>query len=225
MLQLERTATEFEGKIAAVNASSATASQAVEEYNRQIIQLKTARTAEVTGELNEVQVKLLELAPRLQNVRAALQRMEIRSPYAGELVGLAVFSVGAVIRPGDRILDVVPDRRQLIVEARIGVGDISDVHPGMSAEVDFMSYKQRDVPPLQGTVRHVSADRLTEERTGQAHYLAAIAVSPNELAAWPQIRLQPGMSATVLIPTQERTALEYLVGPLLATLNRSFRQR
>jgi membrane fusion protein, epimerase transport system len=225
LLQLERTATGLEGQIATTLASIASAKHAMEEYTREIAQLRKARRAEVTRDLSDTQAKLLDISPRLRNAHMVLGRMEIRSPYAGEVVDLAVFSVGGVIGRGEKILDVVPDQTALVVEAKIGVEDISDLRPGMVAEVHFTSYKQRTIPLIHGTVAQVSADRLTDERTGAAYYLATVAVNEEELAASTEIKLYPGMPATVMITTEERTALDYLVGPLVASFDRAFRQR
>jgi HlyD family type I secretion membrane fusion protein len=225
LLQLERTATGLEGQIASTVASIATAGRTMTEYDRQITQIQKARMAEVTGSLTEVQSKLLDLVPHLHNAEAILGRMEIRSPYAGAVVDLNVHSVGAVIGRGERILDIVPIQPSLVVEARIGVEDISDLQPGMGAEVHFTSYKQRLIPVIHGTVSQVSADRLTDERTGHAYYLAEVEVDQVELAANAAIKLYPGMPATVMVTTRERTAIDYLLGPLTESFDRSFRQR
>jgi epimerase transport system membrane fusion protein len=225
LLQLERSATGLEGEIATTLASIASARQQIEEYTRQIAQLLKARMSEGTRDLSDTRAKLLDVAPRLHNARIALGRMEVRSPYAGKVVDLSVFSVGGVIGPGEKILDVVPERAELVVEAKIAVQDISELRPGMAAEVHFTSYKQRTVPLIRGTVAQVSADRLTDERTGLAYYLADVSVDQAELAASPEIRLYPGMPATVMVTTEERTALDYLLGPLVASLDQSFRQR
>ena len=81
----------------------------------------------------------------------------MRAPYAGTVVGLAVHSVGGVIGRGERILDIVPDASPMVVEGRVAVGDIADVHPGMTAEVHLTAYKQRVAPMINGTVSEVSA--------------------------------------------------------------------
>jgi len=160
------------------------------------------------------------------NIPAALlDRMEVRSPYSGQVVGLSVFGTGAVIARGEKILDVVPDGTPLVVQAQIAVQDIADLKPGMPAEVHFTAYKQRVAPLLHGTVAQVSADRLTDSRTGAPYYVATVDVDQNELAASPDIKLYPGMPATVMITTAKRTAFDYLVGPLTASFDRSFRQK
>jgi len=225
MLQLERSATGLEGQIATTAGQIATNKKAVEEIDAQIRQLKSDRNAEVTEKLSEAQAKLADLVPRMTNATATLGRMEIRAPYAGEVVDLAVFAVGAVIGPGERLLDIVPEDTLLVVEAKIRVEDIADIAPGMKGEVHFTSYKQRVTPLIHGSVRSVSADRLTDERTQIPYYVAEIDVDAAELAANPEIQLYPGMPATVSITTKERTALDYLIGPLTASLERSFREK
>ncbi|MGD9479340.1 HlyD family type I secretion periplasmic adaptor subunit [Shinella sp. G-2] len=223
--QLERTVSGLEGQIAASQAAKAAALQSVAEYTQQIAQIQKNRSAEIAKELSETQSKLLDVLPRLHNAKVSLGRTEIRSPYAGQVVGLNVFSIGGVIGRGEKILDVVPDQTALIVEARVRVEDISDLHPGMPAEVHFTSYKQRTTPAIHGSVTQISADRLTEERTGQSYYAVSVAMAKGDMEANPEIKLYPGMPARVMITTRQRTALDYLLGPLTQSFDQAFREK
>lgn len=225
ILQLERTAYGLEGQIADANANIAKARQAIAEQEQQIAQLDNDRMTDITKDLRDTQAKLLEVIPKALNAKAVLGRMEIRAPYTGRVVGLTVFSVGAVIQRGDKILDIVPDEDSLTIEAQVGVDDISDVHPDTRAEVHLTAYKQRIVPIIHGDVVQVSADRLTDPKTNAPFYTAYVRIDRDELAAMPNIRLYPGMPATVMIPTVQRTAFEYIVGPLVMSFNQSFRQK
>jgi HlyD family type I secretion membrane fusion protein len=225
MLQLERTEAGIRGQLADTDAEISRNREAIGEYQDQISLLGKDRAAAIAAELRDTQAKLLEVIPRLENAKISLGRTVVRAPYSGTVVGLNIFSVGGVIGRGERILDIVPERSSLVVEARIGVEDIADVHPGMSAEVHFTSYKQRTIPLISGTVTEISADRLTDERSGMAFYTVLVTVDAVELAKSPQIKLYPGMPATVMITTEQRTALDYLIGPLAASFDRSFRER
>ena len=224
-LQLERSAAGLEGQAADTLAGVAKLRQAIAEQVQQTAQLDNDRMADITKDLRDTQAKLLEVIPRLMNAQAVLGRMDIRSPYTGRVVALNVFSVGGVIGRGDKILDVVPEQDGLIVEAQVSVDDISDVHPDTRAEVHLTAYKQRIVPIVHGDVLQVSADRLTDNRTGNAYYTALVRVDEQELAALPNIKLYPGMPAQVMIPTTERTAFQYIVGPLVMSFNQAFRQK
>jgi HlyD family type I secretion membrane fusion protein len=225
ILQLDRAAASLEGEIASTAAAIASGREALGELSEQITQLQKEQSMKVTAALHDVQSRLLDVEPRLRNADNALERNAIRSPYSGKIVDQSFFSVNGVIQPGERILDIVPHATSLVVEARVRVEDISEVRPGMPAEIHFTSYKQRITPTINGTVVEVSADRLTDERQGFAYYNAMVAVDTGELAASPEIQLYPGMPATVMITTQERTALDYLLGPLTASFNGAFRQR
>lgn len=225
ILQLERTAYGLEGQIADANANIAKARQAIAEQEQQIAQLDNDRMTDVSKDLRDTQAKLLEVIPKALNAKAVLGRMEIRAPYTGRVVGLTVFSVGGVIQRGDKILDIVPDQDSLTIEAQVGVDDISDVHPDTRAEVHLTAYKQRIVPIIHGDVIQVSADRLTDPKTNAPYYTAFVRIDRGELAAMPNIRLYPGMPATVMIPTVQRTAFEYIVGPLVMSFDQSFRQK
>ena len=225
ILQLERTAYGLEGQIADTDANIAKARQAISEQEQQTAQLDNDRMTEVTKDLRDTQARLLEVIPKALSAKAVLSRMEIRAPYSGRVVGLNVFSVGGVIQRGDRILDIVPDEDSLTIEAQVAVEDISDVHPNTRAEVHLTAYKQRIVPIIHGDVIQVSADRLTDPKTNNPYYTAFVRVDQGELAAMTNIRLYPGMPATVMIPTVQRTAFEYIVGPLVMSFNHSFRQK
>ncbi|MGL3107962.1 HlyD family type I secretion periplasmic adaptor subunit [Bradyrhizobium sp. BR 1432] len=225
ILQLERTAYGLEGQIADTKASIAKARQAIAEQEQQIAQLDNDRMTDVTKDLRDTQARLLEVIPKALSAKSVLGRMEIRAPYTGRVVGLSVFAVGGVIQRGDRILDIVPAEDALTIEAQIAVEDIGDVHPDMRAEVHLTAYKQRIVPIIHGDVIQVSADRLTDPKTNASYYTAFVRINQAELTGMPNIRLYPGMPATVMIPTIQRTAFEYIVGPLAMSFNQSFRQK
>jgi HlyD family type I secretion membrane fusion protein len=225
LLQLQRTAYGLDGQIADAQANIAKFKQAIGEQQLQIAQLQNERMAEVTKDLREVQSKLAEVLPKRTNAEATLARMVIRSPYAGRVVGLSVFSIGGVIQRGEKILDIVPEDDDLTVEVQVAVEDISEVHPDMRAEMHLTAYKQRIVPTIHGQVLHVSADRLTDPKTSNAYFVAQIRPDLGELADLPDVHLYPGMPASVMIPTKSRTALDYIVGPLVESFHHAFRQR
>jgi len=225
VLELDRTALGLRGQIGQADSDIARAGRAIEENNQQIAQLTKDRAAEVSNLLRETSSKLLDVLPQRENARAALARSRVVAPYSGTVVGLNVFSVGGVVQRGGRILDIVPDDTPLIVEAQLRVEDVAEVRPGAAAEVRFTAYEQRLLPIIHGTVTQISADRLTDDRTGAAYYTASVTVERDELAKSPEIKPYAGMPATVMFPTGARSALDYLVSPLVESFDRSFRQR
>ncbi len=225
VLELERTASGLRGQLGDLTGAIAKVRQAIGEMEMQIIQARNVWATEVAKDLHEATAKLADVTPRLQAARDVLDRTNIRSPYAGNVVDLSVFSVGGVIQRGDKVMDIVPNQSGLVTEANINVDDIHDVHKGMHAELHFTAYKQRVIPVLHGDVIDVSADRLTDKRTGMPYYTALVRIDDKELAASNEVQLYPGMAVTVMIPTKERTALDYLIGPVVASFDQAFRQK
>jgi len=224
LLQLDRAISSLKADIADSQTAITSAEENIAGIRQQIAQLSNDRRAEISSDLADVQSKILDLGPSLSNARGALERTTIRSPYEGKIVALQVFSTGAVVPPGGTILDIVPDQNALVVQARIRVEDISDLSIGAAAEVHLTTYKRLYVPTLKGKVATISADRLTDERTGAVYYMAQVVVDPEELAKQTEITLYPGMAAQVMVTTEKRTALEYLVGPLFSSFDGAFRQ-
>jgi membrane fusion protein, epimerase transport system len=228
VLELERTAAAITGQAGEIAGNIAKARQAIGEVELQMVQAQNDRMTDIAKDLRDTQDKLLDLPPKLQAAGDVLNRTELRTPYSGYVVGLSVFSVGGVIGKGEKVMDIVPTRNELTVEANVNVDDAHEVRPGMRAEVQFLAYKQRVVPQIHGEVTQVSADRLTDAKTGVPYYTALVRVEESELAEAKtknNVDLQPGMSATVMIPTRERTALDYLIGPVVASFDHAFRQK
>ena len=161
----------------------------------------------------------------MQTSTDVLARTVIRSPQAGKITGLKFHTRGGVINPGAPIMDVVPQDDQLIVEARVKVQDIDLVHKGLAAKVMLSAYKSRFVPRLAGKVIQVSADRFTDERSGEAYYLARVSIDDGTLAKLSKhVELYPGMPAEVFITTGESTLLQYLASPIIDSFRRSFKE-
>lgn len=225
ILELDRSASDLQGLIDQTLGEIAGNRQNKAELESQIAQLTNDRRAKLSAMLIDTQSKLADLVPTMFASQAAVDRAVVRSPYDGQVMNLSVFSTGAIVAPGQTILDIVPTRNSLVVQAQVRVEDISSLRSDMMAEVRFTSYKQRSIPIIHGRVTRISADRITDSKTGFPYYVADVVVDPAELAAAPQIALYPGMPASVMIVTEERTALDYILSPLLASVHSSFRQK
>jgi HlyD family secretion protein/epimerase transport system membrane fusion protein len=126
---------------------------------------------------------------------------------------MRAFAPGQVVSPGGALLDIVPSRDELVIEARVQPLDIDVVHRGLKANVRFVAFKQRITPTLDGEVTRVSADAFTDERSGQSFFTATVRVDEAELKRLPQVKLYSGMPTEVPIITGNRTLLDYLIQP------------
>lgn len=224
--EFERNLAEKEGERGELISSFAAAELEISETQLKILQLQKELQREVAKELSEVQAELFELRERLQSLQDTVLRTDIKAPDAGMVLGLQVHTLGAVIPPGGKILDIVPQNEKLIVEARVSPLDIDRISIGQIAEIRFSAFKSRTTPKVEGKLITVSADRLVDEesRDKEPYYLARVEITSQGLEdlARSELKLLPGMPAEVLINTGERTLLQYLMDPLSDTVARSF---
>jgi HlyD family secretion protein len=225
LLALQRARSDIDGERAERRARIARARQAIGETELQIIAQGTAMINAANEELTRTQAELAETEQRLAASRDVLARTLIRAPSAGTVVELRFRTPGGVIRPGEPVLDIVPDDQELLVDARLSPMDIDVVAQGLPAQVILPAFKQRHMPRMEGRVRQISADAIVDPQTGERYFQARIEVDSKQLAAFdPPIKLAAGMPAEVYIITGEHTVLDYLLQPLFDSLRRAFRE-
>lgn len=211
---MERSLTATTGEISSLTAEVASSEMQIGETRLQILQIEKQFQEEVANKLSEVQAQLYDINQRYSATNDKVNRIQIKAPAAGRVMGMSVHNVGSVLSPGRPILDIVPQGEELVVEARVSPMDIDRVHIGLVAEVRFSAFKQALTPKTVGTVIGLSADRITDERTGQPYYSAKIELTPDSYVKLGNLELLPGMPADVLINTGERTVVEYLLQPI-----------
>ena len=144
---------------------------------------------------------------------------------SGKIVNLRIFTLGAVVKPGDPVMDLVPEHDRLIAEVNIQPYDIDVVYPGLHAEVRLPAFKQRLVPFLNGEVTVVAGDVTTEERTAQEYYRVRIAIDEDQLARLDNVVLRAGMPVEAHIKIGERTFFRYITQPIRDSFHRAFREQ
>ncbi len=209
------------GEIAQLNAEMATNQMLISETRLQILQVQKQFQEEVNGKLSEAQALLNDAAERLAANQDKLNRIVIKAPASGMVLGLTVHNENSVILPGHLILEIVPQDAELIIDAQVSPMDIDRVVVGLQAEVRFSAFKQSKTPKMNGKVIHLSADRITDEK-GNAYYQARVELTPESRQELGNLQLLPGMPAEVLINTGERTLFEYLAQPATNFFARSF---
>jgi HlyD family secretion protein len=190
-----------------------------------ILNLQNDSQKEVASDLRDMQKKIHELREQIEAAEYVLTRIEVKSPEAGVVTDLKFHTPGGVVQPGDRLMYLVSQADRLIITMQVKPEDINAVHPGLSASVRLMPYKQRRTPPMEGAVTYVSADKLVDKKTNQPYYAARIRLDAGMLAKMPEIELIPGMLAEAMIRTGERTVAFYALSPVLDSFHRAFHEK
>ena len=221
---LERAQVELDSDVAQLQSQTAEAKGKIAEIQLQILQLGQEARTDAGNQLNDVENRLAELRQRKLAADDQYRRVLIKAPQDGVVDKLSVHAPGAVIAPGAEILDIVPDKDRLEVEAKIRTADVDKVKPGQTAMLRFSAFNTRSTPEVKGQVEHVSADAHSEERTGASYYLVRVAIPASEVARLGDVKLEPGMPVESFIQTQRRSMLSYLVKPLGDQFRRAFRE-
>ncbi|RCK39691.1 hemolysin secretion protein D [Thalassospira profundimaris] len=221
---LRRERASLDGTHGELTASIAATRMQISETEMQMLQLDRDRQTEVLGELTDIDQQIAELMQKQIALRDQLRRIDIRAPYDGTVYQMSVHTVGGVIAAGDRIMGIVPDQDELVIEAHISPRDIEQVVLGQDAVLRFTAFNQRTTPELSGSVLFVAADLERDELTGDTYYIVRVRISAGEVARLDGRDLVPGMPVEVFLATGERTALSYLIKPLSDQFARAFRE-
>lgn len=223
-LAMERERTRLEGIIGRSVADTAKAENGISEARLQIAQLRQKFQEEVSAQLLETRQKINDLREKASVANDILSRQDILAPKSGTIQNLKVFTLGQVVRPGEPMMEIVPEDEKLVIHAQLPTTEIEHVHEGMTAEIRFPAFHSRRIPVILGSLDRVSKDRLVDEASKQPYFLGIVSLDKVQVPEEYRGKVIAGMPAEIIIPTGERTAFSYMVSPLTDSLRRSFRE-
>ena len=213
---------EIEANLGQVISDIAQARASIAETELQILQLTQEYRQKANTELEQIRAEISELQERRKVAADVLNRTEIRAPGSGTIQNLKVHTVGSVVRPGDVLMELVPQDEELIINARVSPIDKDNVAPGLLTEVRFTAFKTKLTPIMLGSVESVSGDVITPDNPNEPPYfLARVAVEENDIPEEIRDRITAGMPADVIITTGERTVANFIVSPLMDAVRKS----
>lgn len=221
--QIERTAVEMEGSIASLHASIAQVQARITEAREQLVQVRKTRRSDAGAQLVNVNSLLNQQQFRSVSAEDVQERAVVRALYSGYVDKLAFAATGDVIRPAETIMEIVPDKDQLLVEGAVSPEDINQVKIGQKARIRFTAFKLSSTPEFFGTVTFVAPERTTDPASNTSYYALRIQLDDKASVKGRQLKLKPGMPAELLLETGSRSMLSYLTKPLRDQLSRAFR--
>lgn len=219
---LKRQRAELEGDRGQKLAARAQVRGKSNEIDLQILQLDEDRRIEVSKELSEIELRIVEFEERRTALMDQLRRLDIVAPISGRVHQLAVHTVNGVINPGETLMQIVPSDAGLELEARLAPKDIDQVRVGQAVNIRFTAFNQRTTPEVSGQIKTVAPDLVIDKVTGTSFYPVRIQPHENGLARADHLSMYPGMPAEVFIQVSNRTVLSYLTKPLADQLQRTF---
>ena len=227
LLELERRNAELDALNSGLEGDHARASQNSSEITLKKLQRQQEYLKDVDTQLANIQRELAADGEKFRAASDELDRTLLRAPADGVVVGLAVQTPGSVIQPGARVMDIVPQDEQLMLEAHVPPHLIDRITPGQLTDIRFSGFSHTPQLVVEGRLASISADLLadsTPQGASERYYLARIEVTPNGMKTLGKRQLYPGMPATVVIKTGERTLLTYLLAPLYRRVAQSMKE-
>lgn len=226
LLQLEQSQAELRATIADLEANRARATQSIAEIRMRMTQRRQEYHTEAGAQLAEVRREVQAGAERLKAVGDEFTRVQIKAPVDGQVVGIAVSALGAVVTPGQKIMDIVPRGETLLLDAKVPPQVIDRVAVGDETDVRFSGFANSPQLVVKARLVSLSGDALTEQVGGNtiSYYLGRVEVTPEGFKELGNRVMQPGMPAEVLIRTGERSLLTYLLHPLTKRIAASMKE-
>ena len=223
-LELQRMVAEMNSSISDLQGNTVRGQRAIGELRQRGIARRQESRKEVETQLTDVAREAQTEAGRFRATQEDLGRVEIRSPAAGQVIGLAFQTVGGVIGPGQKLMDIVPVGQALLLEARVLPHLIDRVHVDLPVDVRFNSFAHSPQLVVDGKVVSVSTDLLTDPKTGATYYLARVGVTAEGYKKLGKRQMQSGMPVEVIFLTGERSMLTYLLSPLTKRMAASMKE-
>jgi protease secretion system membrane fusion protein len=224
--ELERGVSEIKSSIAENKANQIRAKQAILEIEQRQMSLRADFMKEVEQGLTQIRPDIQSQAEKYKAATQELERTEIKSPVAGQVVGLSVQTVGSVVQAGQRMMEIVPSEEKLVLETKIAPHLIDRVKMGDQVDVRFSSFSDSPQLVVPGVLKTLSSDALTDNtQNAMPYYLARVHVTEEGLKLLGSKKMQPGMPVEIVIKTGSRTLLKYLVSPLTKRIAASMKEQ
>ena len=226
-LELERQVAEVTTAMTDLQGNIARSRQSIAELRQRALSRQQDYRKETDGQLAEVAREVQSDEGKFKALRDDLTRTVIVSPATGQVVGLMFQTVGGVIPPGQKLMDIVPEKDLLLLEAKIPPHLIDAVQPGLPTDVRFSAFAHSPQLVVEGKVLSVSADLLAEQTPMgmMSYFLARVQITAEGMKGLGKHQIQPGMPAEVIIRTGERTVLTYLLHPLTRRVASSMKEQ
>lgn len=226
ILRYQRQVADLAGRKGSLLADIARLHQQMGETKMQLASLRDQRQSQAAEQLRDTQSKLEEVLPKLVAAQEALKGAVVTSPVDGYVFNQTQFTIGGVAGGGETLMDIVPSNSPLMVSVMVKPEDIDQVHVGMDAQVRLVGPNPRWNSPLPAKVVVVSADRITTKEGGPPFFRVDLRIDPKDMKSLEKnVKVVPGMTASAMIVTGNRTLMGFLVSPISDTIHHAFREQ
>ncbi len=181
--------------------------------------------SQALGELNALETEISSLEESLKTMGDRVYRAELRSPVEGIVNSIAVKTIGGIVQPAMKLVEIVPVDDELKIIARISPDEIAFIRPGQDVKVKVTAYDSQKYGSLDGKLVRIGANSVTDSE-GSPFFEIEVHTEKNYLGSSESpLPITPGMVAQTEVITGKRTILEYFLKPVLKARDRAFTER
>lgn len=224
LLDDKRAVNEIRGEISRLNNQILVAQAEIEEFEGRLESLSASHMDEGSERLDLILSEKAQNAELIEKLEERIHRLQIKAPIEGYVKGLAVNTIGAVIQPGQKIMEIVPDSENFEVSVKISPQDIGHLTVGQAVQVKFSTFDFSRYGSVQGRLDQISATTFSGENV-ERYYQGKVLLEKNYVGNNPSNVIMPGMTVMADVITGEKTILEYMLKPIHISMITAFRER
>jgi protease secretion system membrane fusion protein len=217
LAELSSVTSELEARIAREGSSGS-------EIRLRELQRRQDYLKDVETQATETRREVANLAEKLKDATADLERMTVRAPVTGQLVAMIALATGGIVAPNTKLMEIVPADEKLLIDVQVPVTAAARVKVDLETDIRITAFPDTPTLLIQGRVQSVSSDRFEPPAPSQPYYLARIEVTKEGIEKLQGRQLRPGMSTDVVIKTGQRSFMKYLMDPITRRFFESFRE-
>ncbi|MBL8429168.1 MAG: HlyD family type I secretion periplasmic adaptor subunit [Dechloromonas sp.] len=199
---------------------------AVQEAQARLLETKSRFATETSKEKSEVELRAATVNQQLTSRNDKVARRELRAPMDGTVNRLLLNTVGGVVKAGETIMEIVPAEDKLLIGSRVKPTDIAFIKIGQEAKIRISAYDSSIFGSIPGKVVRVGADAIFDPERKDTYFEVFLEAERNFVGlSEERLTISPGMGADASIMTGKRTMMEYLLKPVVKTLDKSLRER
>lgn len=224
--KIDREQRALEVEIASLEENIVIKNSEIEGLSKEIDALQSEYDAKILREINDLEPQILELNAKKPAFEERLKDTQVIAPINGKINKLFFNTIGAIVREGEQLVEIVPTDNELEIKGYIDPKDIGQVEPGQIARISLTAFDPSKYGYLSGELKKISADAIYREETRSYMYEITTSVvtdSFTEIDGKP-IQITPGMIAQIAIIRGERSIIDYLWQPISKTKDTAFRE-
>lgn len=224
-LDVQKKVNDAVGDLAKLTSERMKSAEGLEEANSRLSELESDSRESALAGMGDLAAEIASLIEAIERSKDRVNRLDIRAPVRGIVKGLEANTIGGVVPPGGLLMEIVPLDEELVIETRITTRDVGHVKIGDPVSVKISTYDFARYGGIDGTLDDISAATFLD-KDGEPYYKGRVTLAQNYVGSDPENNLvMPGMTVQADINTGQKTLLEYLLKPIVSSVNESFRER